>query len=175
SSSGHVATTGVPDADRCSGGVTARYSHTNLVARNWKRLLAFYQDVLGCISIGETRDLRGEWLERLTGIEKVHVVGEHLCLPGYGDAGPTLEIFSYEPQGAIYHLMPNAAGFAHIAFLVDDMHAVLQRLLAAGGSQVGDLIRQPYADGRVLTAVYARDPEGNIIEIQNWSRVSDSG
>ena len=80
----------------------------HLVARDWKPLSAFYQDVFGCIALGETRDLRGEWLERLTGIEKVHVVGEHLRLPGYGDAGPTLEIFSHEPLGAIHHLMPNS-------------------------------------------------------------------
>lgn len=147
------------------------YCHTNLVARDWRRLSDFYQTVLGCTRIGESRDLRGDWLERLTGVVGVHVVGEHLRLPGYGDVGPTLEIFSYEPQGGHRFLTPNASGFAHIAFAVDDVAATLWHLLAEGGSKVGELIRQPYADGRVLTAVYARDPEGNIIEIQNWSRL----
>ena len=150
--------------------MTSIYSHTNLVARDWQRLSAFYQTVFGCMRIGESRDLRGAWLDRLTGIEGVHVVGEHLRLPGYGDAGPTLEIFSYEPAGMESRLMPNATGFAHIAFAVDDVPATLQHLLAEGGSQVGELIWQRYDDGRTLTAVYARDPEGNMVEIQHCAR-----
>ena len=62
-----------------------RYAHTNMIARDHKKLIAFYKEVFHCRSIGETRDLRGEWLDRLTGLSGAHIVGEHLCLPGYGE------------------------------------------------------------------------------------------
>ena len=73
-----------------------RYAHTNMIARDHKKLIAFYKAVFHCRSIGETRDLQGEWLDRLTGLSGAHIVGEHLCLPGYGEDHPTLEIFSYD-------------------------------------------------------------------------------
>lgn len=36
-----------------------RYAHTNMIARDHKKLIAFYKAVFHCRSIGETRDLRG--------------------------------------------------------------------------------------------------------------------
>ena len=47
-----------------------RYVHTNIIAKDHKKLIDFYKEVFGCRSIGETRDLRGEWLDKLTGIRQ---------------------------------------------------------------------------------------------------------
>ena len=145
------------------------YSHTNLIAKDADKLIRFYKAALDCRSIGETRDLSGIWLDRLTGISNAHITGEHLALPGYDEHGPTLEIFSYDrvegaPSGAV-----NAAGFAHIAFAVDNVAAALERVLACGGGTIGELVEKTYPDGRTLCAVYATDPEGNILELQSWS------
>lgn len=74
-----------------------RYAHTNLIARDVPLLIAFYRDVLGCRSIDQTRDLSGEWVDRLTGLSGAHIFGEHLALPGYDAGGPTLEIFGTTP------------------------------------------------------------------------------
>ena len=146
-----------------------RYAHTNLIAKDAGHLINFYKTALDCRSIGETRDLSGEWLDQLTGISNAHLFGEHLALPGYEGHGPTLEIFSYDrvegaPSGTV-----NAAGFAHIAFVVDDVSATLERVLACGGGTVGNLVQKTYADGRTICVVYATDPEGNILELQSWS------
>lgn len=46
----------------------------------------------------------------------------------------------------------------------------LAALLAHGGERLGELEVRDYGDLGVLTVVYARDPEGNIIEIQNWRK-----
>lgn len=73
-----------------------RYVHTNIIAKDSEKLISFYKEALGCRSIGERRDLRGEWLDNLTGISNAHIVGEHLALPGYEGGRPTLEIFSYD-------------------------------------------------------------------------------
>lgn len=45
-----------------------RYVHTNIIAKDYKKLISFYKKVFHCKSIGKTRDLRGEWLDKMTGI-----------------------------------------------------------------------------------------------------------
>lgn len=151
-----------------------RYVHTNIVAKDCQKLIDFYKEVFQCKSIGETRDLKGEWLDRLTGIPDAHIIGEHLCLPGYGEDHPTIEIFSYiggEPCGMAKNSgnYLNKCGIAHLAFEVDDVEKTLQHLLQKGGSQIGELVRTEYEDGRKAVFVYAADCEGNIVELQSWS------
>lgn len=145
-----------------------RYAHTNLIAKDVSRMISFYRDVLGCKSIGETRDLSGAWVDRLTGIPGAHIFGEHLALPGYPEGGPTLEIFGYDSVISHTAESVNASGFAHIAFAVDSVAETLKQVLAHGGGQIGELVENRYADGRTITAVYATDPEGNILELQSW-------
>ena len=98
-----------------------------------------------------------------------HLQGVHLRLPGYGDEGPTLEIFGYDQF--IERKMPraNECGFAHIAFGVDNVEQALQAVVAAGGSAVGEIATTEVVGVGLLRVVYARDPEGNIIELQKWS------
>jgi hypothetical protein len=35
---------------------------------------------------------------------------------------------------------------------------------------LGEIVEKDYEGLGRLTAVYARDPEGNILEIQNWGK-----
>ena len=147
-----------------------RYAHTNIIARDAQRLIRFYTEVFQCRSIGETRDLRTPWLADLSGVPDAHIIGEHLLLPGHGDSGPTLEVFQYDTVIDRGEPIINASGLAHLAFEVDDVEATLQAVLKAGGGQLGKLIRANYP-GKIGTMVYARDPEGNIIEIQNWQKI----
>ncbi len=144
-----------------------RYAHTNIIAKDFQKLVDFYKDVFHCKSIGETRDLRGEWLDQLTGISNAHIMGEHLCLPGYEEDHPTLEIFSYDSMTESDHSV-NRCGIAHLAFEVDDVEATLQRLLEKGGKQIGEVVKAEYEDGRNAVFVYATDCEGNIIKLQSW-------
>ncbi len=145
-----------------------KFTHTNIIAKDWKKLSQFYQEVFGCVPVPPERDLHGDWINRLTALKGAHIRGEHLRLPGYEDNLPTLEIFSYE--NAIDSGIPqiNRTGFGHIAFEVNDVDAVLKELLAAGGGQIGERIVADYPDNVVATFVYATDPEGNIVELQNW-------
>ena len=146
-----------------------RYVHTNIIAKDHQKLIHFYKEVFHCKSIGETRDLRGEWLDRMTGIPDSHIVGEHLCLPGYGEDHPTLEIFSYDEMISAGDPKINQCGIAHLAFEVEDVEAALEKVLQEGGSQIGELVKAEYEDGRKAVFVYAADCEGNIVELQSWS------
>lgn len=145
-----------------------RYVHTNIIAKDSEKLIAFYKEVLGCKSIGEKRDLRGEWLDKMTGIKEAHIVGEHLCLPGYDEDHPTLEIFSYAQMIIGQESKVNQCGIAHLAFEVEDVEQSLQKILQAGGGQVGELVTAEYEDGKKAKFVYAKDIEGNILELQSW-------
>jgi len=53
----------------------AHYLHTNLIARDWQKLAAFYQQVFGCLPIPPERDLAGEWLNKATGLPQAHIRG----------------------------------------------------------------------------------------------------
>lgn len=147
-----------------------RYVHTDIIAKDCNKLIEFYKRVFHCRSIGETRDLKGAWLDKMTGLKNAHITGEHLCLPGYDENLPTLEIFSYdelaEEKLAAHRI--NQPGIAHLAFEVEDVPAVLKEVLAAGGGQIGELVHAVYEDGKEADFVYATDIEGNIIELQSW-------
>ena len=145
-----------------------RYAHTNIVAHDCERLIKFYTEVFGLKRTGQRRDISGEWLDGLTGIAGAHIVGEHLAMPGYGDNGPTLEIFTYDSMEESAPAAVNRCGFGHIAFEVEDVNATLAALKAAGGSQLGKVVTTSYPDGRKAIFVYAADPEGNAIELQTW-------
>lgn len=146
-----------------------KYVHTNLIAKDWRRLSQFYIDVFGCKPQYPERDLSGEWIDKLTNIDGVKIRGMHLILPGY-DNGPTLEIFEYDPEISKASFMINEQGFGHIAFHVDVVEEVVGTLTEHGGKVLGEIIRKNFEGIGILTAVYAQDPEGNFIEIQNWSK-----
>ena len=89
-------------------------------------------------------------------------------LPGNGGDGPTLEIFSYDDMPDKQLPMPNDPSFAHIAFAVDDVEAALEAVISAGGSSVGEIATTEVGGVGFLQVIYARDPEGNIVELQKW-------
>jgi predicted enzyme related to lactoylglutathione lyase len=149
--------------------INARYVHTNLIARDWKKLVRFYGDVFGCIPKGPERDLSGEWLDRVTALPAARLQGVHLRLPGHGGDGPTLEIFSYDDMPDRRPPVPNEPGFAHVAFAVDDVEKALETVISAGGGSVGEIAITEVDGVASLQVVYARDPEGNIVELQKWS------
>jgi predicted enzyme related to lactoylglutathione lyase len=146
-----------------------RYAHTNLIAHDWGRLLQFYTMVFGCTLVPPERDYRGAEIDALTGIPGVHLQGAHVRLPGYGDSGPTLEIFQYDQSTAGGAPAVNRPGFAHIAFEVEDVAQAREQVLAHGGHTVGEVVTLTTKTGRRVTACYVADPEGNAIELQHWS------
>jgi catechol 2,3-dioxygenase-like lactoylglutathione lyase family enzyme len=146
--------------------IHAEYAHTNLIARDWRRLATFYQDVLGCVPVPPERELAGEWLERGTGVPGARIHGIHLLLPGHGKNGPTLEIFGYDTAVEAPPPPANRVGFTHIAFAVEDVSKAREAVLAAGGSPLGTIESVPIKGVGTIAVVYVRDPEGNIIELQ---------
>jgi len=148
----------------------AKYVHTNIVSKNWEQLARFYEKVFGCKRVLPERDMSGKWIEDGTGVPDVHIKGIHLRLPGYGESGPTLEIFQYNKYLNTGKAQVNQPGFVHIAFLVDDVEDALNKVLSEGGGQLGKVVTKEIPEVGTLTFVYTKDPEGNIIELQNWKK-----
>lgn len=150
----------------------ARFVHTNIVAKDWRRLARFYERVFGCRPVPPERDLKGRWLDKATGLTEAQIRGIHLRLPGYGDDGPTLEIFAYSHGPAHPKTTINRPGLAHLAFAVDDVETACRAVLDHGGQQVGEIVSLEVPGAGTVAFVYVTDPEGNIIELQRWSAVS---
>lgn len=146
-----------------------RYAHTNIAAKEWKTLSDFYIKVFGCKVKPPERELSGEWLDSATGLENAQLQGVHLLLPGHGENGPTLEIFSYKNMIPTGNIMANHTGFTHIAFEVDDVDSIFAKALESGGTTLGKVTTKEVQGVGMLKFVYFRDPEGNIIEIQSWN------
>jgi len=145
-----------------------KYKHTNIIARDWQALAAFYEKVFGCVRVPPERHLSGAWLEKGTGVPNARFSGVHLRLPGHGENGPTLEIYQYSQNEPKPPPAANREGLSHIAFEVDDVEQATAEVLEHGGSKVGEIVSSPVEEVGLLTFVYLADPEGNIIELQAW-------
>ncbi|WP_372365447.1 VOC family protein [Candidatus Uabimicrobium sp. HlEnr_7] len=150
-----------------------KYVHTNIIAKDWKNLASFYIEVFKCRTVPPERNQQGNWLSKGTGVANAHLQGLHLRLPGYGEIGPTLEIYSY--SNMIESAKPPAAnrqGFGHLAFEVEDVKQKLEEVISAKGKLLGEIVEKEIPNVGKITFVYATDPEGNILEIQNWDYYS---
>jgi predicted enzyme related to lactoylglutathione lyase len=149
--------------------MSTKYVHTNIISKEWKALADFYINAFGCKIVTPERDLSGDWLDKGTKVKNAHIQGTHLLLPGYGENGPTLEIYQYaENEKRASSLKANTEGFGHIAFHVDDVAEMLEIIIKFGGKKLGEIVTQDFTNRR-LVFTYATDPEGNIVEIQNWN------
>ena len=146
----------------------ARYVHTNLIARDWRKLAAFYESVFGCVRIPPERDYSGPVFDAGTGVKGARLTGLHLRMPGGGDHGPTLEIFNYSRLEDAPAPKANRPGFSHIAFAVESVDAAREEFLAAGGMPVGEVVTLTTPTGARVTWCYVADPEGNMVELQHW-------
>jgi catechol 2,3-dioxygenase-like lactoylglutathione lyase family enzyme len=149
--------------------IDARFGHVNLTGHDWRRLAAFYTDVFGCELVPPERDIRSSDLDAATGLRDAHVTGAHLRLPGHGDTGPTLEIFQYDAIDPHPGTQVDRPGWGHVAFQVPDVPAAVDAVVAAGGSRFGEVVAMQTRDGRTITWVYTKDPDGNLVELQAWS------
>ena len=143
-------------ADQADAGF--RLDHTGMAVADLTAARAWFCDVFG---------LRPELTLR---VEALALDIEMLIHPEYGYR---LELLHRPGSAADKPASPAEAalreGYGHIAFEVDDVEGALQRLLDNGGQRLGRISRTAVSGVGELEITYARDPEGNIIELQHWS------
>ncbi len=149
--------------------MSIRYAHTNIVARDWKRLTDFYIKVFDCRPKPPERNQSGAWLEKGTGVANAALQGMHLTLPGHGAEGPTLEIYQYREVIDSNKPSPNSKGLGHLAFEVDNVYEILEKALKLGATKIGEISENMVKGVGTIQFIYIYDPEDNIIELQSWS------
>jgi glyoxylase I family protein len=135
--------------------------HTGITVSNLERSLAFWRDVLG-FEISHTAHQTGELAKEITGVAGAEIKLAVLKGPG----GHKIELLDYLAPADRKHanLRPCDLGSVHVALIVDDLDAVLQRISTSGWKAAGKpqtLQTGPNAGKRV---VYGRDPDGTTIE-----------
>lgn len=151
-----------------------RYVHTNIVAEDWQALATFYETVFACVPVPPVRDQAAPWLAKGTGVPDAALTGVHLRLPGFAEDAPTLEIYSYQHAESRLPPAANRLGLGHLAFAVDhaaDVAQTLYKVIEHGGQALGEVTQAEVSGVGELTFVYAADPEGNVLELQHWSRI----
>ncbi len=140
--------------------------HVNLNAKDWKKLVVFYETVFGCVQLPPQKKIAGDYAEELTGLAGADIEGMTLAFPDDKD-GVQLEIFQYNMQDNTASGSINMTGIGHIAIDVDDIEETTKKILEAGGSFVGKQVRRTYKDKPDLFIHYVKDCEGNIIELMD--------
>jgi catechol 2,3-dioxygenase-like lactoylglutathione lyase family enzyme len=141
--------------------------HTGITVSNLERSLAFWCDVLG-FELSHTAHQEGELAQEITGVEGGEIKLAVLKTPG----GHKIELLEYlaPADRKRANLRPCDVGSVHVALLVHDLDAVLERIAAAGWEAAGKpqiLQSGPNAGKRV---VYVRDPDGTTIEFMELPR-----
>jgi catechol 2,3-dioxygenase-like lactoylglutathione lyase family enzyme len=143
-----------------------KFEHINIISRDWRKLVTFYQEVFDCAPLYPERSLAGEELSRGTGVHDAQLKGVQLQLPGHPAEGPRLEIFQYSRIKAQLPPAANRLGLQHLAFRVDDVAAYQEKVIACGGQNLGEVVTLPIAQVGTIKFAYVTDPEDNIIELQ---------
>jgi catechol 2,3-dioxygenase-like lactoylglutathione lyase family enzyme len=141
--------------------------HTGITVSNLERSLAFWRDVLG-FEFSHSAHQRGEMAEQITGVKGAELKLAVLKTP----SGHKIELLEYlaPADRKSANLRPCDVGSVHVALLVHDLDAVLERIAAFGWNAAGKpqtLTKGPNAGKRV---VYVRDPDGTTIEFMEPPR-----
>ena len=143
-----------------------RFDQVKILTRDLEPLLRFYQEALGCELVVPPLVTENA-VSRGVGVPDATVTLSTMRLPGRGDRGPVLELYSVE--GEVPDDWDFRPGNGQLAFQVDDLEAAIGKVLAAGGSQLGEVVEWQGPSGATARFVYLRDPEGNIVDL--YSRV----
>ncbi len=136
--------------------------HVAISTPNLERIVAFYRDIIGAEVVYEGGWQRGsDVIDGIVGLKNSEARQAMLKL---GNA--YLEFFEYvSPAGAPkkpdYGV--NDHGYTHFALDVQDIDAEYERL-SRGGMTFN--CPPPNFPGGAIRATYGRDPDGNVIEIQ---------
>jgi catechol 2,3-dioxygenase-like lactoylglutathione lyase family enzyme len=140
----------------------ARMAHTGLTVSDLERSLGFWRDALGMVE-AFSQEKQGGYLEAILAEPGAHVLMTHLEFPG---GGHRIELFEFvAPEGQHVRPRPRDVGFSHVCVAVDDIEAVLARLLAAGGQALSPPIDVDTGANRGGRGVYVRDPDGHVVEL----------
>jgi glyoxylase I family protein len=135
--------------------------HTGFTVSDLERSLVFWRDVLG-FELSHRAHQTGEMAEEITGVGGAEIKLAVVKTPG----DHKIELLEYlaPTDRKKTNVRPCDVGSVHVALVVDNLDAILQRIATADWEAAGKpqtLTAGPNAGKRV---VYVRDPDGTTIE-----------
>jgi glyoxylase I family protein len=138
--------------------------HVGITTANVDRALGFYRDLLGMRVIDDVV-LTSPDLAALLDVDTVEI---RIADLDTGD-GRILELLQYiQPEGRHVDYESRDPATAHVAFAIDDLEAVKEKISNAGGTVISRrplTIDDPGGHFEGATVLYIRDPDGMILEL----------
>src|SRR4051794_9550592 len=139
-------------------GVTS-FVHIGLVVEDLDETVRFLS-LLG-LDCSEPSVFGGEWIGRIIGLDDATV---ELVMVRGPDGSDVFEVVRFQsPTAGADEAAPpaNRPGLRHVAFQVDDVRAVVDRVREAGWDTVGEIVDYE----QMFLLCYVRGPEGLIVEL----------
>lgn len=148
-----------------------RAHHVGFTVRSLERSIAFYRDVLG-FELAFQWNPRADYIRELVGYPDVDLHAAILRLPG---TDICLELLEYRNTDQTPVDMRNGnVGNGHIAFNVDDLAAMYDKLVALGVASVSPPVTPTIGPNKGGRAVYMIDPDGFRVELIQTSQAFGS-
>ena len=142
----------------------SRIDHVGITVSDLDRALGFYRDLLG-LSVVADSTISEPGVAELLGLDSVEL---RIVDLDSGD-GRIVELIEYlHPKGRRSDYESSDAATEHIAFTIDDLAAVGDRLARAGAKIVSRrplTISDPGGSFDGAICLYVRDPDGAILEL----------
>jgi catechol 2,3-dioxygenase-like lactoylglutathione lyase family enzyme len=133
--------------------------HVGVVVDDIVAATAFFVE-LGFTLQGDG-SVEGDWVDRIVGLEGVRAKFAMVETPEGRGRLELIEFQTPSAQGGDPQAPANTRGIRHIAFVVDDIDAVVAAARAGGAELVGEVERA----GNSYRLCYIRGPEGIIVEL----------
>jgi catechol 2,3-dioxygenase-like lactoylglutathione lyase family enzyme len=137
-----------------------RVDHIGIVVNDLAAAKAFFLD-FGLEVEGSEAEMEGELLDRLIGLDHVKTEFVWLRPPGGQVALELIKFHTPPGETDTQQSLPNTPGIRHIAFAVEDIEAIVDKLKKKGVEVFSEI--QTYEDTHKLC--FCRGPEGIILDL----------
>ena len=140
-----------------------RFRHIAIVAKDIDTMIHFYTNVLGFKLLRRFNN-QSEELRKGIGVADAEAIMAHLSVP---NTDVEIELFQFKNSVQISDSLPaNATGYRHFSIVVKDLQETYNKLKQKKVFFLSEpiTVKMP-KEVAGLKFVYFRDPEGNIIEL----------
>ena len=144
------------------GPITAlSIGHTGITVSDLDRSISFYRDVLG-FEISKPVQVSGPMFESITGVP-----GCVIDIAFARGLGQVIELLCFRQPAdrKTSQLRTCDPGFWHLCLKVRNIEQVVQAIRAKGFEPLGEIQTAEDAPAKGLRVVYARDPDGVVLEL----------
>jgi catechol 2,3-dioxygenase-like lactoylglutathione lyase family enzyme len=141
-----------------------RIDHINISVSDLETTKRFFTELLG-FEVRQEGYLEGEWMDRTVGLKDVKARFTKLVIPGTETSIELIQYFNPPGSRDAETGKANTIGFRHIAFEVENIEAVYDRLHKAGVKLFSDI--QLYNEKKKLCYFYG--PDDIILELAEYS------